>query len=72
MVREQDDLDWTYVAPAAEIAPGERTGKFQVGSDRLLTDAAGKSFISAEDFAVAIVDELEKGKAIKRRMTVAY
>ena len=72
LVREQDDLDWTYVAPAAEIAPGERTGKFQVGSDRLLTDAAGKSFISAEDFAVAIVDELEKGKAIKRRMTVAY
>ncbi|MFD4510643.1 NAD(P)-dependent oxidoreductase [Streptomyces sp. NPDC058457] len=69
---EADDLDWTYVSPADEIAPGERTGTFQLGWDDLLTAEDGSSFISAEDYAVALVDELEKGVAIRRRMTLAY
>uniref|UniRef100_UPI000B10B595 NAD(P)-dependent oxidoreductase n=1 Tax=Actinomadura kijaniata TaxID=46161 RepID=UPI000B10B595 len=69
---EAGDLDWTYVSPAAEIAPGERTGTFRTGGDRLLADAAGDSRISAEDYAVALVDELEKPQAVGRRITVAY
>lgn len=66
------DLDWTYVSPAAGIAPGERTGTFRLGEDQLLIDADGTSFISAEDYAVAVVDELEKGGEYQRRITVAY
>ncbi|QXJ25195.1 NAD(P)H-binding protein [Actinomadura graeca] len=69
---EAGDLDWTYISPAAGIEPGERTGAFRVGGDQLLTDAGGKSFISAEDYAVALVDELEKNEAVGRRITVAY
>ncbi|MCW7942753.1 epimerase [Streptomyces hygroscopicus] len=70
--RTVDDLDWTYVSPAAEIAPGERTGSFRVDGDRLLTDADGNSRISAEDYAVAFVDELEQGAHTRARMSVAY
>ncbi|NKZ07663.1 NAD(P)-dependent oxidoreductase [Actinomadura latina] len=69
---EAGDLDWTYISPAAVIQPGERTGTFRVGGDRLLTDAEGNSAISAEDYAIALVDELEKGEAVRRRITVAY
>ncbi len=66
------DLDWTFVSPAAEIAPGERTGKFQVGADRLLTNEKGESRISAEDFAIAFVNEVETPQYIHHRLTVAY
>ncbi|WP_026411762.1 NAD(P)-dependent oxidoreductase [Actinomadura oligospora] len=72
-VREEaGDLDWTYISPAAEIGPGERTGTFRLGGDQLLSDADGNSRISAEDYAVALVDELEDPKAVGRRITVAY
>lgn len=67
-----DDLDWTYVSPAAEIAPGTRTGRFRVGGDRLMTDEQGRSSISAEDYAVAFVDELEEHAHPRARMSVAY
>ncbi|MFE9092841.1 NAD(P)-dependent oxidoreductase [Streptomyces sp. NPDC007264] len=70
--RGVDDLDWTYVSPAAEIGPGERRGRFRVDGDRLLTDADGASRISAEDYAVAFVDELERGAHARARMSVAY
>jgi putative NADH-flavin reductase len=66
------ELDWTYISPAAQIIPGERTGSSRLGGDQLLTDPDGKSAFSAEDFAVALVDELEKGQATGRRITVAY
>ncbi|MEU5992973.1 NAD(P)H-binding protein [Spirillospora sp. NPDC047418] len=69
---EAGDLDWTYISPAAVIQPGERTGTFRLGGDRLLSDAEGNSAISAEDYAIALVDELEKGNAVRRRITVAY
>jgi putative NADH-flavin reductase len=69
---EAGDLEWTYISPAAEIAPGERTGTYRRGGDQLLTDADGASRISAEDYAVALVDELEKAEAIGRRITVAH
>ncbi|XVQ13561.1 NAD(P)-dependent oxidoreductase [Spirillospora sp. CA-255316] len=69
---EAQDLDWTYISPAIVIEPGERTGAFRLGGDRLLADADGNSSISAEDYSVALVDELEKGEAVRRRITVAY
>jgi putative NADH-flavin reductase len=69
---ESGDLDWTFISPAAEIGPGERTGKYRTGGDRLLTDKDGRSFISYEDYAAALVDELESGRNRRRRMTVAY
>ncbi|MEU1725484.1 NAD(P)-dependent oxidoreductase [Actinomadura sp. ATCC 39365] len=72
LYREVTDLDWTYVSPAAEIAPGERTGVYRIGRDDLLSDADGRSFITAEDYAVAIVDELEEHAHPRTRITVAY
>ncbi len=65
-------IDWTYFSPAALIEPGERTGKYRIGQDRLLTNAKGESRISAEDFAVAVVDELERPVHLRERITVAY
>ena len=71
-LRKVTDVRWSYLSPAAEIAPGERTGKFRVGGNELLIDAEGKSFISAEDFAIALVDEAETGAHIGHRFTVGY
>jgi len=67
-----EDLDWTYVSPAAQIGPGERTGEFRIGADELLADAEGRSRISIPDFAIAFTDELEHGDSLRRRITVAY
>lgn len=72
LLRAESGLDWTFLSPSALIAPGERTGRFRLGGDQLLVDAAGKSHISAEDFAVAMVDELEAPKHSRRRFTVGY
>jgi uncharacterized protein len=66
------DLDWTYISPAAEIGPGERTGHYRRGDDTLLTDANGKSSISYDDYALALVDELERPTHPRARMTVAH
>ncbi|MCX5336540.1 MULTISPECIES: NAD(P)-dependent oxidoreductase [unclassified Streptomyces] len=63
---------WTYFSPAEDIAPGERTGRFRVGSDQPVLDADGRSRISAEDAAVALVDEAELPSFIQRRFTVGY
>ena len=71
-IRTITDLDWTYVSPSLTIDAGQRTGKFRIEGDTLIVDAEGKSFISREDFAVAIVDELEKPRFIRRRFTVGY
>lgn len=66
------DLDWTFFAPAALIAPGERTGTFRTGANALLADAEGNSRISAEDYAIAFVDELEQGRFVRQIATAAY
>ena len=66
------DLDWTFVSPSRIFFAGERTGVFRIGSDQLLVDAAGKSSISFEDYAVALVDELERPAHVRRRFTVGY
>lgn len=72
LYRQDQSLEWTYASPAAMIEPGARTGKFRLGTDQLVADSKGESRISMEDFAVAILDELEKPKFIRRRFTVAY
>jgi uncharacterized protein len=69
---EAAGLDWTYLSPAAEIGPGERTGKYRTTADTLLVDAEGKSFITFEDYAVAVLDELEKPQHVGQRFGVAY
>lgn len=66
------DLDWSYLSPAAIIEPGRRTGQFRIGMDRLITDESGSSRISAEDYAVAMLDELDDPQFIRSRFTVAY
>jgi uncharacterized protein len=66
------EFDWTAISPAALIAPGARTGYYRTGTDQLLVDDKGKSYISAEDFAVAVVDELEKPQFQGQRFTVGY
>jgi putative NADH-flavin reductase len=70
--RSVDDLDWTYVSPGAVIGPGERTGRYRLGGDRLLVSEDGRSGISAEDFAIAIADLLEQGGHARERVTAAY
>jgi hypothetical protein len=75
LIRNSDvaaDLHWTYFSPAAFIQPGERTGKFRLGKDELVADAQGQSRISAEDYAIALVDELEKPQHVQQRFTIGY
>lgn len=66
------DIDWTFFSPASAIAPGERTGKYRLGTTTLLSDARGESRISAEDYAHALVNELESPAHIRKQMTIAY
>jgi putative NADH-flavin reductase len=70
--RKVDDLAWTYLSPAALIEAGDALGRYRIGGDDLLTDDAGNSRISYPDYALALVDELEQGNALRRRITVAY
>ncbi len=65
-------LDWTFLSPSALIGPGERTGKFRLGLEELLVDKDGKSHVSYEDYAIAMIDEIEKPKHIRKRFTVGY
>jgi uncharacterized protein len=72
LLRAEKELNWTFLSPSALFVAGERTGKFRLGIDQLLTAADGKSSISFEDFAVALADEIERPVHIRRRFTVGY
>jgi len=72
LLRREPTLDWSFLSPSADLFPGQRTGKFRLGTDQLLADAQGKSRISVEDYAMAMIDEVEKPKHIHRRFTVGY
>jgi uncharacterized protein len=72
LLREEKELNWTFLSPSALFVAGERTGEFRLGTDQLLTAADGKSSISFEDFAVALADEIERPAHIRRRFTVGY
>jgi len=63
---------WSYLAPSAELKPGQRTGEFRLGSSELLVDATGHSNISVQDYAVAMIDELERPEHVRQRFTVGY
>jgi putative NADH-flavin reductase len=65
-------VDWTVISPAALIEDGERTGHYRLGGDQLLVDAEGNSRISVADYAIALLDRVEKNDAPRRRITVAY
>jgi uncharacterized protein len=72
LLRLQKDLNWTFLSPSALFIEGERTGKFRLGTDQLLTAPDGKSSISFEDFAVALADEIERPAHPRARFTVGY
>ena len=71
-LRKEPELEWSFLAPSAEMKPGSRTGKYRLGGDDLLVDANGKSHISVEDFAAAMIDELEHPAHVRHRFTVGY
>ena len=70
-LRKETQLDWTFLSPSALFVPGERTGKFRLGGDQLLTSEKGSS-ISFEDYAIAMADEIEKPAHSRKRFTVGY
>jgi uncharacterized protein len=72
LLKEADDFDWTFLSPAVVIGPGERTGSFRLGKDNVVADENGESKISYDDYAIALVDELEQGNNIKARFTLGY
>ena len=71
-LRAETELDWVFLSPAAMLVPGERTGKYRVGGEQLLKDSEGQSRISLPDYAVAMLDEVEKPQHHRKRFSVAY
>jgi putative NADH-flavin reductase len=72
LLKEEPSLDWVFLAPSVQIVEGERTGKFRIGKDHVLYDSAGVSKISLQDYAIAMIDELEHPKHHHERFTVGY
>jgi len=72
ILREETGIEWTILCPSTMIMPGARTGKFRLGLDDLLVAPDGSSSISLEDFALAVIDELENPRHTGRRFTVGY
>ncbi|HQQ70051.1 MAG TPA: NAD(P)-dependent oxidoreductase [Alicycliphilus sp.] len=72
MLRQEPTLEWSFLAPSAILESGKRTGTFRLGGDRLLVDAKGESRISVQDYAVAMIDELERPAHVRQRFTVGY
>jgi putative NADH-flavin reductase len=69
---EVKDVQWTFMSPNGNISPGKRTGVFRLGTEQILVDANGRSAISMEDYAVAMLDEIEKPQFINKRFTAGY
>jgi uncharacterized protein len=70
-LQNTNDLIWTFISPSAVFnAEGKRTGSYQSGKDHLLVNSTGESYISYADFAIALVDEVEKPKHLNERFTV--
>jgi putative NADH-flavin reductase len=72
LLKQEPALDWVFIAPSVVIAPGERTGKFRIGKDHVLYNDKGESKISLEDYAVALVDEMERPQHHNERITIGY
>jgi putative NADH-flavin reductase len=71
LLKSEKELNWTFLSPSAEFVPGERTGTFRLGKDTLLSNDKG-SRISFEDYAIALVDEIETPAHERQRFTVGY
>jgi putative NADH-flavin reductase len=69
---KKSDITWTFFSPAIQIRPGRKTGKYRLGTSTVIADAKGDSRISAEDFADALVNELEDPRYLKSQMTIGY
>src|ERR1700760_139609 len=69
LLRQEKDLNWTFISPSALFVEDARTGKFRLGTDQLLADANGKSWISFADYAIALADEIEKPAHQRQRFT---
>jgi putative NADH-flavin reductase len=71
-LREEKDLDWTFLSPSAEFVEGERTGTLRFGQDDLLVSSEGRSWITFADYAIAMLDEVETPKHSRQRFAVGY
>lgn len=71
-LRQEKELDWTFVSPSAEFVEGERTGTFRIGKDDLLVSSEGRSWITFADYAIAMLDEVEAPKHSRQRFAVGY
>jgi putative NADH-flavin reductase len=72
LLRDEPELEWTFLSPAMMLQPGERAGTFRLGGDQVMYDAEGQCRISVEDYAVAMIDELEEPRHVRQRFCVAY
>jgi putative NADH-flavin reductase len=72
LLRKESSLDWSFLSPSADLFPGQRTGTFRLGKDQMLNDANGQSRISTQDYAVAMIDEVERPAHVRQRFTVGY
>jgi putative NADH-flavin reductase len=72
LLRDEQELQWTFLSPAALLQPGPRTGQFRIGGEQLLMDGDAPAHISVADLAVALLDEAEQPQHIRQRFTVAY
>jgi uncharacterized protein len=72
LLKYEKTLDWSVLSPAHHLEPGQRTGKFRLGLDQMIIGADGQSRIFIEDFAVAMLDEVETPKHIGQRFTLGY
>jgi putative NADH-flavin reductase len=72
LLKREPGLDWVFLAPSVMLLPGERTGKYRVGTDHVLYDSDGVSRISLPDYAKAMIDELEEPQHHRERFTVGY
>ena len=71
-LKKEKEIDWVFFSPAADMAPGVRTGRYRLGKDDMIVDIVGNSHISVEDYAAAMVDELEKPDHHQERFTIGY
>jgi uncharacterized protein len=75
LLKKEDGLDWTFFSPAIEMHHGittGRTGKYRLGTDQPVFNNEGRSILSVEDLAIAVIDEVENKKFIRKRFTAAY
>lgn len=71
-LKKEKEVDWVFFAPAADIRPGARSGRYRLGNEDLIVDAVGNSHISVEDYAAAMIDELEEQKHHQEIFTIGY